>query len=165
MEQNPIITEIKGLYNITVGQQKKYYSDLLNVAKPVKVVSVKEVFTPEEIRLIQDIIKPQEKQCYKNAGLLVNMFPEKVRYVEGKVMPPYLFPIEHAFNKVGDLYIDITFEIVLKDDVTKIDYVSFGEYNSIEVFEAGIETGVWGGYYNYYWRKKQVKTFEAIKQV
>lgn len=65
-----------------------------------------------------------------------------------------MFPIDHAFNKVGDYYIDITFELVLKEDVSKTNYVVFGEYDNNQVLEVGDETGVWGGCYNYFWMKK-----------
>lgn len=48
------------MQQITTGKQKEYYTDLLQNAKPVKVVSVKDVFTPEGIRLIKERISPKK---------------------------------------------------------------------------------------------------------
>lgn len=150
---NPIINEIEVMQQITTGKQKEYYTDLLQTVKPVNVVSVKDVFTPEQISLIKKRIQPKRKQCYRNAGLLSYLFPD-VKYIEGKALPENLFPIDHAFNKVGDYYIDITFELVLKEDVSKTDYVVFGEYDNKQVIEVADKTGVWGGCYNFFWIKK-----------
>lgn len=142
------------MQQITTGKQKEYYTDLLQNAKPVKVVSVKDVFTPEGIRLIKERISPKKKQCYRNASLLTCLFPD-VMYVEGKVMPENMFPIDHAFNKVGDSYIDITVELVLGEDVTKPDYVVLGEYDNNQVVEVADKTELWGGCYNYFWKKNK----------
>lgn len=151
---NPIINEIEVMQRITTGRQNQYYSDLLQTAKPVNVVSVKDVFTPEEISLIKERIRPKKRQCYRNASLLTYLFPD-VMYIEGKAMPENLFPIDHAFNKVGYFYIDITFELVLGEDVTKTDYVVLGEYDNNQVIEVADKTGIWGGCYNYYWAKNK----------
>ena len=151
---NSIIEEIELMKSITTGLQKEYYSDLLQSSKVVNVVSVKDVFTPEEVSLIKKIIRPKKKQCYRNATLLTYLFPN-VMYIEGKSMPENFFPIDHAFNKVGDFYIDITFELVLGEDVTKTEYVSFGEYDNNQVIEVADKTGFYGECYNYYWKKNK----------
>ena len=44
-----------------------------------------------------------------------------MRYVEGKTLA--IIPIEHAFNRVGDKYVDITFELALNNDPTQYEYV------------------------------------------
>lgn len=88
---NYIINEIQAMQRITTGKQREYYSDLLQTVKPVNVVSVKDVFTPEQISLIRRNIRPQKKQCYRNAGLLSSLFPD-VKYIEGKAMPEICFP-------------------------------------------------------------------------
>lgn len=54
---------------------------------------------------------PVVKECYKNAHLLTLLFPDRVQYVEGKTN--VFIPIYHAFNRVGNKYIDITFEFAL----------------------------------------------------
>lgn len=49
-----------------------------------------------------------------------------MQYVEGKTNA--IIPIDHAFNRLGDKYIDITFEFALELDPTQYEYVAFGEY-------------------------------------
>lgn len=65
-----------------------------------------------EIELIRRVVRPEVKGCYRNAHLLTLLFPDRVRYVEGKTHT--VIPIDHAFNRVGDKYIDITFEFALE---------------------------------------------------
>lgn len=61
-----------------------------------------------------------------------------------------------AFNKVGDAYIDITFEFALHENPSIYEYVTFGEYDAKTIRKAVLETGYYGGIYNwlYYKRKK-----------
>lgn len=63
------------------------------------------------IELIRRTVRPVVKGCYRNAHLLTLLFPDRVQYVEGKTNA--FIPIDHAFNRVGDKYIDITFEFAL----------------------------------------------------
>lgn len=55
-------------------------------------------------------------------------FPERILYCEGKTNVS--IPIDHAFNKVGDAYIDITFEFALHENPSIYEYVTFGEYDA-----------------------------------
>jgi hypothetical protein len=51
--------------------------------------------------------------CYlQNPKFPTWVFPDRVQYVEGKTNA--FIPIGHAFNRVGDKYIDITFEFALE---------------------------------------------------
>lgn len=125
-------------------RQQKYFEELLKVAKPVECVSINEVFTQFEIEKIKYIINPAKQQCYKNSHLLVELFPERVKYVEGKVN--VFLPIDHAFNRVGDKYVDITFELALSDR-DKYEYVSFAEYDIDIIQDLAHETGYYGDYY------------------
>ena len=55
----------------------------------------------------------------------------------------------HAFNKVGDKYIDITAELVLERDVDGDEYVVFGEYTKEDVLDIMFEINHYGDiYYN-----------------
>lgn len=94
-------------------RQKAYFVDLFNTAKPVKIVPAADVLEDYELEYIQHVIKPRPKQCYRNSHLLCEAFPERILYCEGKTNVP--IPIDHAFNKVGDAYIDITFEFALHE--------------------------------------------------
>ena len=152
-----ILEQIEAYKILTSGKQQEYYSDLLKAIKPVKVVSIHDVFTPDEILLIKSVIKPRRKHCYKNASLLTALFPYKVRYVEGKVIPDIEIVVDHALNKVGDVYVDITYELGLNMDVANATYSAYAEYNYTEIAEVGDNTGYYGDVYNYYWREKQKK--------
>ena len=149
MEENILIRELKQLASITSGIQKKWYEDMITNAKPVKVVSVYDVFSKEEVANIKRIIKPKKKQCYRNAFDFANKF-DNVIYCEGRVtlFEGGGFGIDHAFNKVGDKYVDITMELVLNKDVTKETYISIGEYDNTIVNRIALQTKYYGGVYN-----------------
>lgn len=64
----------------------------------------------------------------------------------GKVLA--FFPIEHAFNRVGDKYVDITFEFALNDtELLQHEYVVFGEYDLQTINRVTKETGYYGDIY------------------
>ncbi len=75
-------------------------------------------------------------------------------YCEGKTNVP--IPIDHAFNKVGNAYIDITFEFALHENPSIYEYVTFGEYDAKTIRKAVLETGYYGEIYKwlYYQSKK-----------
>lgn len=148
-----IIQEIQTFQRITTGKQKEYYTELLRNIKPVKVVPLKDVFTEEEIKRIKQI-NIRQNECYRNSHLLTSLFPGRVMYVEGKVLLENLIPIDHAFNRVGDVYIDVTFELALKLDVTRQRYASIAEYDSHTISRIASATGYWGDYYRYEWIRK-----------
>ena len=94
--------------------------------------------------------------CYKNAAELVTlmeqhawMFPEPGIYVEGYAYCYGLLPIEHAFVKVGDKYIDPTFERALHRDVRKEMYASCIELDPETMARYQLETGFYGDLYVY----------------
>ena len=150
-----LIEDINAFAVLASGNQQKYYQDLLKVVEPVKMVSMKEVFSPEEIAKIKRLVRPKKKMCYRNAHLLTCLFPDKVKYVDGMVAVwDTGFPIDHAFNKVGDKYIDITFEMVWCEDVSKYDYIKFGEYDIDQVENVSEKTGYYGECYKFYWKQE-----------
>lgn len=97
--------------------------------------------------LIRRVVRPEVKGCYRNAHLLTLLFPDRVRYVEGKTHT--VIPIDHAFNRVGDKYIDITFEFALELDPTQYEYVAFGEYPAGVIEEITNQTGYYGDIYRF----------------
>lgn len=100
-----------------------------------------------EIELIRRVVRPEVKGCYRNAHLLTLSFPDRVRYVEGKTHT--VIPIGHAFNRVGDKYIGITFEFALESDPTQYEYVAFGEYPAGVIEEITNQTGHYGDIYRF----------------
>jgi hypothetical protein len=132
MKENVIISHLKQLADLYNGKQKEFYEMEIADAKVVRVVSVSEVLTKEQIELIKQVVKPQPKQCYKNAFLVANLFNEiGVKYVEG-MSAISIVTYEHAFNKIGDKYFDVTAELVLKQDLASQPYIVFGEYTKDE---------------------------------
>ena len=151
-----IIKEIEMMLELPLHErQKAYFQDLLNAAKPVKIVPAADVLEDYELDYIRHVIKPKPKECYRNSHLLCEAFPERVLYCEGKTNVP--IPIDHAFNKVGDAYIDITFEFALHENPSIYEYVTFGEYDANTIRKAVLETGYYGEIYKwlYYHSKKK----------
>lgn len=150
-----IIKEIEMMLELPLHErQKAYFQDLLNAAKPVKIVPAADVLEDYELDYIRHVIKPKPKECYRNSHLLCEAFPERILYCEGKTNVP--IPIDHAFNKVGDAYIDITFEFALHENPSIYEYVTFGEYDAKTIRKAVLETGYYGEIYKwlYYQSKK-----------
>lgn len=150
-----IIKEIEMMLQLPLNErQKAYFIDLFNAANPVKIVPATDVLEDYELDYIRHVIKPKPKECYRNSHLLCEAFPERILYCEGKVNVP--IPIDHAFNKVGDAYIDITFEFALHENPSIYEYVTFGEYDAKTIRKAVLETGYYGEIYKwlYYQSKK-----------
>ncbi len=154
MQSNSIISEMEAICSIMSGKQKEFQEQLLKDAKPVICVPLSEVFSSEEIKTIKKIVKPQVKQCYRNAHLLAALF-EEAKYCEGKVslcgMP---ISTDHAFNLVRGKYVDVTFELALEKDVREETYVSLGEYTFSEIEKVTGETGYYGNVYQSFFYKR-----------
>lgn len=110
--ESVIIEEMRAFLQLGLNpKQRQYFADTIAVAKRVEIVRAADVFDEREIELIRRTVRPVVKECYKNAHLLTLLFPDRVQYVEGKTN--VFIPIDHAFNRVGNKYIDITFEFAL----------------------------------------------------
>lgn len=161
METNPIIDRLKAIaakgWN---PEQKAFYEQRAADAKPVECVPMRDVFTPEQLQFLfkNAGYKTKQKMCYKNAAELVERvdwmaahfdsgIPE-IKYVEGYVYS-YVLPNEHAFVKVGEKYIDPTFERALHRDVRKELYVSCIELDPETMARYQYETGFYGELYQY----------------
>ena len=146
--ESEIIKDIQMMLELPLNKnQKRYYRELLQNAKPVQIVSAFEVLEDYEIEYIRHVIKPKEKECYRNSHLLCDAFPDKILYCEGRANVP--IPIDHAFNRVGDVYIDITFEFALHETPSTYEYVTFGEYDAATINRIERQTGYFGGIYRY----------------
>lgn len=98
--ESVIIEEMRAFLRLGLPErQRKYFADTIDVAKRVEVVPAADVFNEREIELIRRVVRPEVKGCYRNAHLLTLLFPDRVRYVEGKTHT--VIPIDHAFNRVG----------------------------------------------------------------
>lgn len=142
--ESVIIEEMRAFLRLDLpDRQRQYFTDTIAAAKRVEVVKAADVFDEREIELIRRTVRPVVKECYKNAHLLTLLFPDRVQYVEGKTN--VFIPIDHAFNRVGNKYIDITFEFALGSDPT----VAFGEYPAGVIEEITDQTGYYGDIYRF----------------
>lgn len=165
METNPIIDELNAKAAFDwFPEQKAWFVQQAKDARPVHCVPMRDAFTPEQLRLIRNWgYKTQQKMCYRNAAELVRLIAglgaftltkQPVKYVEGFAYSCGLFAIEHAFVRVGDLYIDPTFERALHLDVRKEYYASCIELSAQEMAQLQVETGYYGGLYRYAYCKR-----------
>ena len=148
-----IIEMLKFFAKNMSGVQQELYQQKVKDAESVDIVPLSEVFTPEEIADIKKRVHPQPKMCYENAWKLCDRFEyegnHKIEYCEG-----YLnmrgFPIDHAFNKVDDKYVDITIELALGRNVAEEGdtYITLGTYNTDEVRKILLQNGFYGDIYN-----------------
>lgn len=154
--ESVIIEEMRAFLQLNLSdRQRQYFTDTIAVAKRVEVVKAADVFDEREIELICRTVRPKIKECYRNAHLLTLLFPNRVQYVEGKTNA--FIPIDHAFNRVGDKYIDITFEFALRLDPTQYEYVAFGEYTADVIQTIVKQTGYYGEIYRYCYCAEQME--------
>ena len=141
--ENSLLAEIQALRDLTTGRQREYFEAMLAGAKPVTCTPLADVFTEREIELIHVGVQPRKKECYRNAHLMTAYFPD-VEYVEGKVGLDCGITIDHAFNRRGKHYFDVTWELALENSVEGVNYLSIGEYDAETVNKVAFETEVYG---------------------
>ena len=142
-------------------QQKAWYEQRLKDAKPVQCVPMAQALTVADLALLRQAgYHTRKKECYKNATLLVDYahfykMDKDVRYVEGLALDPEVpLSIEHAWVRVGDLYIDPTAERCLKADVTKWEYVALIEKDWEGLIKVMAENEYYGDVYRWEFIKK-----------
>ena len=132
------------------GVQSALFKQKAKDATSVEITSIYDIFSPEEIKQIKKYVKPQMKQCYKNAYHMADFFEDLgVEYVEGYLNMNGL-PIEHAFNVIDGKYFDITMELALKKhfDRERTDtYVSIGTFSVNEVRKILLQNEFYGQIY------------------
>lgn len=157
-KENVLIKELQTIAGMVSGSQAEFYNQMLKDAKPIKVSKLAEVYSVMEIAKIKTFFNPQPKLCYKNATLFALYFPG-VEYVEGKMTCGRKFGIEHAWNKVGDKYIDITMELALERDPSEEEYLVLGEYDAETLSKAYSDRGYYGEIYQEKLRNKFLTKF------
>lgn len=157
METNLIIEDLRAKASLDWNpEQKAWFEQQANDARPVQCVRMRDAFSDGELYIIFDQLhyRTQQKMCYKNAAELVRIIRNigtlpPVKYVEGYAYCCDLLPIEHAFVKVGDKYIDPTFERALHRDVRKELYAACIELDFETMAKYQLETGFYGELYVY----------------
>lgn len=147
MERSRLKQELIDLAAIMCGNQLSFYQAVIADAHDTPVVPLSKVFTAEEIELIRSVVRPQAKMCYRNAHMLTSLFPSRTLYVEGKMSLCGMgFGIDHAWNRVGDCYVDITAELALGEK-PKEQYLAFGEYPIATINRVCHKKGTFGEIY------------------
>lgn len=145
-----IMQMLKFFADNTSGYQQKLYTDKLNDADSVDIVSVYDVFDEATIDKIKKYVNPKPKCCYENAYKLCDRFDyEKdydIKYCEGYLNMRGL-PIDHAFNCVNGKYVDITIELALEKEIEDT-YVKYCEYDIDTVREILIQNQFYGEIYD-----------------
>jgi hypothetical protein len=155
VKENSLIVELRTFAGFMEGRQKEFYNQMLKDARSVEVVRLSKVFSPDEIKAIKTFVKPQVKECYRNATLFAHIFPE-VKYVEGKMTCCGTFGIEHAWNKVGEKYADITMELALGRDPSQEEYMALGEYEQNTVVDIVSKEGFYTSIYPIIYNKNKI---------
>ena len=135
------INYIKNLCRVSEGETRQMWNEYKRRSKVVHITPIREVLTDEEISFILEYIKPKQHECYRNAHEATRILG--VQYVEGFIEIGGL-PIDHAFNRRGDKYFDITLELVLKEEAK--EYVSSWDINGLECNRISLATGIYGSY-------------------
>ena len=156
-ETSILLEELKSFASICSGKQKEWYEKMLADARVVKVSPLSDILTPDEFEIIKKVVRPQKKECYKNATLTATLLTEKgVKYCEGKYTCCGI-GLDHAFNKIGDRYFDVTAELAL-GKLDAQEYIVLGEYSPKEVLQVIEKQGYYGDVYRAVELKKFLKT-------
>lgn len=163
---NSIIKELRALAAADWNpQQKAFFQAQVNDAIDVKCVPMIKVLGPQRMEFLRAVYHPECKQCYKNAAILVRFLADYMLdlgpayYVEGFVYDKRFYPIEHAFVRVGDKYIDPTFEMCLNLDVTSQEYVALGQWDCSTLWKHLAKTRIYGNV----WRDKYIERMQKHK--
>jgi hypothetical protein len=143
IKENQFNNYITSILKITKGNkaQSDFYEWMLKNTKQIKLTPIDKI---PELKGIRDMISPEKKMCYMNASKVVMDFNNKIEYVEGQ---RYVFgiPVEHAWNKIGDKYFDVTEEIALGGTRMNDEYYSIVELSYTQLLKHLWKAKVYGG--------------------
>ena len=148
--------EIDLMIGCTSGVQKEFFATMKSHLKPIEVQPCSAIFDKKDCAWIKRVVQP--KQCYRNAYKVGEHFEFgelKPEYVEGKVLCCGL-SIDHAWVKIGDIYIDPTFEYALGKDVSREKYAALQEFPLSLVRSYQLKTQVYGDIYRQ-WLLEQIR--------
>ena len=139
------LTELGGADN----PQMRYYKSLLDCARPVRVVSASEVWSPDEVKQLRDSIRPAKKECYRTAALLTIATNGEARYVEGQMWTVCL-GVDHAFNYIPSkgVCVDFTAEFALGRKPEDGAYIGFKDFSYSQLWNIIQKNGYYGNIYN-----------------
>jgi hypothetical protein len=152
MENNSL--QLLESYKTFYKEYGNFYDNLLNLAKPIKVISYKEIPELKEIietRLrINDVVP---KECFSNSAK-ISLISNNIKYVEG--IYDSILPIAHAWNVWKDeYYFDLTMEFQNRLE-TEDKYIELLNIDSKTVRKYMIELKVYGSYMSYHYLKEKI---------
>lgn len=135
--------------------QARYYADLLQCAHPVRVVSAREVWSADTVKLLRRGIRPAKKECYRTAALLAMATGGEARYVEGQFWASCI-GVDHAFNYIPSkgVFVDFTAEFALGYKPEDEAYIAFKDFSNEQLFEIIEKNGYYGNIYNEVYLRK-----------
>jgi hypothetical protein len=144
-------TEVEQLRSISSGRQKEYFTVLSKIIREIKVSKLSSVFTLEQIDEIKRVVNPQQKQCYKNAQTFALLF-KQVHYSECRLDVEQILSVDHAINKVGDKYVDITLELCLGENPEECRYTLIKDFDDNDVIKVQQATQSYANVYETLYR-------------
>lgn len=122
--------------------EKMIYGAELDLFNPVDCVSIKEVFTPEEVEKIRSFKGFECHECHSNSSWFclmgsLNLKGYVFNFCEG-LLNQFA---SHCWNKVvrlrdgKEFYVDITSELVNNRNVTENHYLLYTEWTDVEIIK------------------------------
>jgi hypothetical protein len=141
-------------YKFFYKDYKDFYEMLLGVAKPIKIVSYKEI--PELKKIIESELRYLDvvpKECFSNAAK-ISLIDSRINYVEG--IYDSILPISHAWNVwENEYYFDLTIEFQNRLEKEN-NYIQLLNIDSSLVRKYMIKLGVYGSYMSYHYLNKKI---------
>jgi len=124
-----VTTMLSFMAKLGSGMQQKLAQAKLDCIQEVTCTPLAELFDEETIEKIKRRVHPVVKECYANALHTAECLVEQnVEYCEGYIIFQGI-PIEHAFNKIGDKYFDVTQELAIGHDPSEQTYAVIGSWD------------------------------------
>lgn len=145
-----ILTLLNSMAACSSGVYKALFDQKVKDADSINIELMNDILEEQEISDLNKHGDIRPKECFRNAFIVCERLEARghnVKYCEGYINMKG-FPIEHAFVKVDEHYIDPTVELALKRDPTEDRYVVIGEFTTNEVRTVIIENEFWGQIYD-----------------
>lgn len=153
MKDNSSI-QILESYKFFYKKYVSFYDKLLDISKPIKIISYKEI--PELKKIIESKLRYLDivpKECFSNAAK-VSLIDNKINYVEG--IYNSILPIAHAWNVwENEYYFDLTMEFQNKLEKEK-SYTELLNIDSSLVRKYMNDLKVYGSYMSYHYLNEKI---------
>lgn len=122
-------TMLTAMSKMGSGIQQELAKAKLAAVKPCGCVKLAAAIGEDNAKTLLSRVSIKQKECYANALHVAERCSELgVEYCEGWIFY-HGIPIDHAFNKIGDIYFDVTAEFALKDNPEMREYAVLGSWD------------------------------------